>query len=259
MDTTGLLRINTLVATSGMIGIEWLIPLFLAAQLNAMRMDPHQQTTVASFLPPITTNSFTNGFTHGVSGDLAGPMSTANFTSGAFSGPPPAQLSSASCLLSPDQIPAGFYPPPQSGASPVTYFSGAAFDNRGPPPAQPPLSVLGPEGVRTPAVQSNDTSVGVQSALASQQAAYYAHLLAAAMNGGVPPVAPRMSITVPPSNLSPGSGAVSGGPLTTPCSYEPHPQNHSELSQGQYNVEKFKVCFLYDRVVFIRSFELERF
>ncbi|VDK34334.1 unnamed protein product [Taenia asiatica] len=214
---------------------------FLTAQVNAMRMDPHQQSTAASFLPPITTSSFTNGFTHGAPGDLTGPMSTANLTSGAFNGPPPAHLSSASCLLPPDQIPAGFYPPPQSGASPVTYFSGAPFDNRGPPSAQPPLSVLGPEGVRTPGVQSNDTPIDVQTALASQQAAYYAHLLAAAMNGGVPPVATRMSITVPPSNLSPGSGAVSGGPVTTPCAYEAHPQNHSELtSQGQYNVEKFK-------------------
>ncbi|KAL5111705.1 hypothetical protein TcWFU_003115 [Taenia crassiceps] len=216
---------------------------FLTAQMNAMRMDPHHQTTAAPFLPPITTSSFTNGFTHSVPGDLTGPMSTANFTSGAFNGPPPAQLSSASCLLPPDQIPAGFYPPPQSGASPVTYFSGAPFENHGPPSAQPPLSVLGPEGVRTPGVQSSDTSVGVQTALANQQAAYYAHLLAAAMNGGVPPVASRMPIAVPPSNLSPGSGAVSGGPVTTPCAYEPHSQNQSEMtSQGQYNIEKFKAC-----------------
>ncbi|CDS41157.1 pumilio 2 [Echinococcus multilocularis] len=214
---------------------------FLTAQIGAMRMDPHHQTTVPSFLPPVTTSSFTNGFTHSVAGDLTGPMSTANFTSGAFNGPPAAQLSSASCLLPPDQMAAGFYPPTQSGTSSVAYFSGAPFDIRGPTPTQPPLSLLGPESVRTPGVQSNDIPVGVSTALATQQAAYYAHLLAAAMNGGVPSAAPRMTITVPPSNLSHGSGAVGGGPVTTPCAYEPHLQNQSGLtSQGQYNVEKFK-------------------
>ncbi|VDM17175.1 unnamed protein product [Hydatigera taeniaeformis] len=213
---------------------------FLTAQMNTMRVDPHQQTTAPSFLPPTTTSSFTNGFTHSVPGDLAGPMPTANFTSGAFNGPP-VQINGTSCLMPADQMPTGFYPPPQSEASPVTYFSGTPFDNRGPPPAQPPLSLLGAEGVRTPSVQSNDTPVGVQTALANQQAAYYAQLLAAAMNGGVPPVAPRVSITAPPSNLSPASGAVSGGSITAPCAYESHSQNQSEsLSQGQYNVEKFK-------------------